>query len=156
MMKWLRMVLVGCLIGLGCSTFVKVSQANPSVCSATYRHDASIKVGSDVVNAEVSKDDQSRTTGLSGRPCIGTGQAMLFVFDKPDKQAFWMKDMKFSIDIVWIGENKRVMKVDSNVSPSTYPKTFTSEEPSKYVLELSANRAQQLGIAEGTSVDFSL
>jgi uncharacterized membrane protein (UPF0127 family) len=154
-MKWLRMVLVGCLIGFGASTFAKVSLANPSICKEAYRQDTVVKVSGSTINTEIPKNDQDRAKGLGGRSCLGVDSGMLFVFDKPDKYDFWMKDMKFPIDMVWIDENKSVTKVDLNVSPSTYPKTFTSETPSKYVLELSANRAQQLSITKGTNLNFS-
>jgi uncharacterized membrane protein (UPF0127 family) len=84
------------------------------------------------------------------------GQGMLFAFDKPDFYQFWMKDMKFPIDMVWISENKTVNSVSANVLPSTYPKTFTSKSESKYVLELQANRAKSLNLAQGTQLKFNL
>jgi uncharacterized membrane protein (UPF0127 family) len=155
-MKWLRLIVVGGLIGLGASTFVKVSMANPSLCTAAYRHDLTIKIGDNYINAEVPENAQKKETGLSGRACIGPDQGMLFVFSKPDKYDFWMKDMKFPIDIVWLNENKMVIDVTPELSPSTYPKTFTSKDLSKYVLELQAGRAQQLNIGEGTQLQFNL
>jgi uncharacterized membrane protein (UPF0127 family) len=155
-MKWLRLVLVGGLIGLGASTFTKISLANPNACHASYRHDTTIKANSDYIDAEVPENGQKKGIGLGARPCIGADQGMLFVFSKPDNYNFWMKDMKFPIDIVWINENKLVIGTTANISPATYPKTYTSSAPAKYVLELRAGRAQQLNIAEGTNLSFTL
>jgi uncharacterized membrane protein (UPF0127 family) len=91
---------------------------------------------------------------LGGRACIGPDQGMLFTFNKPGQYDFWMKNMKFPIDIVWVNENKMVVSVSPEVEPKTYPKTFTSNKPAKYVLELHAGRAQQLNISEGTNLNF--
>jgi uncharacterized membrane protein (UPF0127 family) len=155
-MKWLRLVVVGCLIGLGASTFTKVSLANPNTCKTAYRHDITIQAGDNLISAEVPENGQKKEIGLGGRSCIGADEGMLFVFSQPGQPNFWMKDMKFPIDIVWIDENKIVTKVNTNVAASTYPKTFSSNAPSKYVLELRANRAGPLNIAEGTDLKFSL
>jgi uncharacterized membrane protein (UPF0127 family) len=155
-MKWLRLILVGGLIGLGASTFVKVSLANPNSCTVPYRQDARIKAGNNYIEAEVPQNDQQKATGLGGRSCIGSEQGMLFVFDKEGSYDFWMKDMKFSIDIVWLNEDKTVIDVAPNVSPATYPKTFTSKKPAKYVLELQTGKAQQLDITQGSPLQFSL
>lgn len=77
--------------------------------------------------------------GLGGKESLAPGNGMLFVFDKPKEQCFWMKDMKFAIDIVWINAYGKVAKIDQAVSPETYPTSFCSEKPVKYVLEIPAN-----------------
>jgi uncharacterized membrane protein (UPF0127 family) len=154
-MKWVRLILVGCLIGFGGSTFIKVSLAAPGVCKAPYRSDTTIKSGSSIINAEVPQDSQQKEKGLGGRSCIGSEQGMLFVFDKEGSYEFWMKNMKFPIDIVWINENKTAVDVTSNVSPATYPKTFTSKKPAKYVLELRSGNAQRMNIAPGVPLQFN-
>jgi uncharacterized membrane protein (UPF0127 family) len=155
-MKWLRLVVVGCLIGLGISTFAKISLANPTLCTASYRHDATIQADGNLINVEIPENGQKKATGLSGRSCIGVDQGMFFVFSQSGQYDFWMKDMKFPIDIVWVNEDKTVVDVTPNLMPDTYPKTFTSDKPAKYVLELRSGRAQQLNIAEGTQIQFSL
>jgi uncharacterized membrane protein (UPF0127 family) len=155
-MKWLRLFVVGGLIGIGASTFAKVSLANPNTCGTPYRHDTIIKVGNNSIDAEVPENGQAKELGLSGRACIGSDEGMLFVFSKPGNYDFWMKSMKFPIDIVWINENKLVTQVTPDIAPNTYPKTFTSDKPSKYVLELRAGRAQQLNITEGTQLQLNL
>jgi hypothetical protein len=98
-MKWLRLLIVGCIIGLGASTFVQMSGANPQDCQSVYRRDTTVKVTNNYIDAEVASNDTQKELGLSNRTCIGVNQGMLFVFDKPGKYDFWMKDMKFPIDI---------------------------------------------------------
>lgn len=155
-MKWLRLVVVGGLIGLGASTFIKLLHTVPKTCAASYRHDTTISIGLNSISAEVAKTDTQREQGLSGRSCIGSDQAMLFVFNKPGYYPFWMKDMKFPIDMVWLDSNHKVITVKANVNPSTYPQTLVSKKPSKYVLELQSGGSQQLNIAEGTVIKFNL
>jgi uncharacterized membrane protein (UPF0127 family) len=155
-MKWMRLVLVGCLIGFGVSTFIKLYQSNPANCKTPYVHDTTVKIGDNQINAEVADNDAEKEKGLAGRSCIGANQGMLFIFKEPGKYDFWMKDMKFPIDIIWLNENKQVVKVAPNVSPATYPKTFSSDIPSMYVLELHADTAQQLNITDGVQLQFNL
>ncbi len=58
------------------------------------------------INIEIVKDEESRRLGLSGRPSIDDDSGMLFEFDDESAQhCFWMKDMLFSIDIVWLNSS---------------------------------------------------
>lgn len=124
------------------------------VCTASYRPDLIIKINQRFIKAEKASTDQQKEKGLSGRSCIGSDQGMLFIFDKPDYYQFWMKDMKFPIDIVWVNKDKKVINVDSQVQPTTYPENFKPAQPAKYVLELKSKEARVLGISSGTALDF--
>jgi uncharacterized membrane protein (UPF0127 family) len=137
-MKYLRLVVVGALIGLGISTFIKVYSSVPKACNVPYRHDTTISIGSNSISTEVAKTDDQKDKGLGGRDCIGTDQGMLFIFDKPATYPFWMKDMK------------------SNVSPASYPETFQNSAPAQYVLELKAGQAKALEINNKTNLSFDL
>lgn len=125
---------------------------NYLTCQVIYKADKSIEVNGSIIAAEVADEPPAREKGLSGRTCIGEGQGMLFIFERPGQYAIWMKDMKFPIDIIWISESKRVVKVQPNVSENTYPQTFVNEAPAKYVLELKAGKASDVGINVGTTV----
>lgn len=124
-------------------------------CTDGYRQDSIILAPNGTQLAvEISADRKSQAKGLSGRECIAKDWAMLFSFKEPAIKNFWMKNMQFNIDIVWIDENLKVIGVEKDVSPSTYPKTFPSPTPVKYVLELGANQAEALGIQSGSSLTF--
>ena len=79
---------------------------------------------------------------------------MLFVFDKPDTYGFWMKDMHFSIDMIWLDENFRVVTVASDVPANSYPKTYHPTDKSLYVLETNAGYAEKNNIKVGDILDF--
>lgn len=57
------------------------------------------------IKAEVVDNEEARMKGLSGRDNLADDEGMFFVFEKSDIYPFWMKDMKFAIDIIWIMED---------------------------------------------------
>lgn len=94
------------------------------------------------------------TNGLSGTASLAQNTGMLFIFNTPAKYGIWMRGMKYALDIIWLSSNKKVITIDSNISPNTYPKTFYPAENSKYVLEVNAGTAQRLNIHVGTTSSF--
>lgn len=66
--------------------------------------------------AQIARDAHARAIGLSDRERIAENQAMLFVFDIPDRYGFWMKGMKFPIDIFWI-KNGVIVDLEEDVQP---------------------------------------
>lgn len=103
---------------------------------------------------DVADSDQEKITGLSNRPSLGRDEGMLFVYDPPFRPSFWMKDMLFPIDIIWIGEDKKVVAIEQAVTPETYPKSFQPPVPISYVLEVKAGFSKERGISTGDLVNF--
>lgn len=95
-----------------------------------------------------------REKGLSGRTILGADEVMLFVFDTADKYQFWMKDMLFSIDIVWLDSDKQIIHIERSVKPESFPKSFGPTEPSRYVLEFKEGVTSTIGLEVGGKVDF--
>jgi uncharacterized membrane protein (UPF0127 family) len=106
-------------------------------------------IGDAQLKLEVVDDNKSRELGLSGREKLDSNTGMFFVFDKSDYHGIWMKDMKFSIDIIWIGSNMQVVDMKQNVSPDTYPETFKPSQKAKFVLEVPAGFIKREGIIIG-------
>lgn len=106
------------------------------------------------INVWVADTKETRAQGLSGVPRLSSKQGMLFVFDTPVQNGFWMKDMKVSLDIIWLDSSKKVIHIEENVTPETYPETFYPDEPALYVLEIRAGLASELGLEEGDQVSF--
>lgn len=94
-----------------------------------------LQIGGKTLLVEVMNTDVLRMQGLSGREALPKGSGMLFVFDNPDTYGFWMKDMKFAIDIIWLNDAKEVIDIARNVQPNTFPHAFYPPVPVKYVLE---------------------
>jgi uncharacterized membrane protein (UPF0127 family) len=102
------------------------------------------------VDAEVVRTPQERQQGLSGRASLPLGSGMLFVFESPEMRTFWMKDMNFAIDIIWLDGSWQVISVTENATPDTFPDTFSPTRPAQYVLEVPAFFARDNGITTGT------
>ena len=113
-----------------------------------------LKVGNQTISLMVASDQVSREKGLGGRPYLANNEAMLFVFDDVTQECFWMKDMKFPIDIVWLSTSKRVVHIEKNIYPASYPKTYCSMMPAKYVIELNNGYTDSLNIKEGQALNF--
>src|SRR3712207_7986486 len=82
---------------------------------------------------------------------------MLFVFDVEAEHRFWMKDMKFPIDIIWISSGKIVVDVEHNLPPCDLGVLCSIYEPegdSLYVLETAAGLAEKYRVVKGTPVIF--
>ena len=113
-----------------------------------------MRVGDYSVDVEIAQTEEERTRGLSGRNSLGTVQGLLLVFPTNDYHGIWMKEMKFSIDIIWISDDLRVVHIEQDVSPQSFPKVFESPEQARYVLEMKAQSTSLLGIGVGNKVEL--
>lgn len=95
-----------------------------------------ITVAGNTVRVGVADTPAARKQGLSGRPGLAPDEGLLFVFEKEGTWGFWMKDMRFSIDIVWVGKDGRVVFTKERATPESYPEAFVPPAPALYVVEL--------------------
>jgi uncharacterized membrane protein (UPF0127 family) len=103
------------------------------------------------VHVDVVDTPELRARGLSGRASLAPDEGMLFLFEAPAIQSFWMKDMRFPIDIVWIRDQKIVgitPAVPVPRSPRELPQ-FRSPVPCDVVLEVRAGAARRWGLKLG-------
>ncbi len=103
---------------------------------------------------EMVTDDVSRTRGLMERRRLGERRGMLFVFDREEEQRFWMKNTWIPLDMIFIGENLKVVGVVHEAEPGSLSPRFVPQ-PSRYVLEINGGLARHFGIVRGASVDLS-
>ncbi len=112
------------------------------------------KIGDQTVRVTVADTPESRERGLSGRDGLASDEGMLFVFPNDEYHMFWMKDMLFSIDIVWLSRDKTVVDIAEDVSPDTFPASFSPRALARYVLELPAGFVEEYTIQIGNEVRF--
>jgi uncharacterized membrane protein (UPF0127 family) len=103
------------------------------------------------ISVSIADTEATRERGLGGRSGLADHEGMLFVFPQDGYYAFWMKDMEFSIDMVWLSAQGKVVFIEQNVAPSTYPNAFQPTSPARYVIELPAGFVQQYNIKIGDS-----
>lgn len=104
------------------------------------------------ISVRVADTDKTRQQGLSGFSILPPKQGMLFVFPQMGKYDFWMKNMNFPIDIIWLDENGIIVDRVINLDPESYPKTFVSKDNAQYVLEIPAHTADEYGFSIGEKV----
>lgn len=119
------------------------------------RHSVKITTPLGLIVAEVADTESSRELGLSGRQSLNPNEGLLFVFDLSGQYRWWVKDMKFSVDIIWINKDGIVVEIERNASPDSYPKTYINASPAKYVLELQAGEGEKQGIFLGSKVKIN-
>lgn len=106
-----------------------------------------IKIGNALILVEIADNPKKREKGLSGRNFLPQNQGMLFIFEKPDYWSFWMKDMKFPLDFVWIRGNK-IVEITENVKVEDFqpPNLLRPKKPVDKVLELNSGMVKKLKI----------
>ncbi|HJP96629.1 MAG TPA: DUF192 domain-containing protein [Candidatus Saccharimonadales bacterium] len=124
------------------------------VCAGLYarHHQKYTHIGSHAFVTEVASTPAAQQQGLSERTSFSSRQAMLFSYNRPQQLCFWMKDMYFSLDILWMDASHRVISMQQNVSPKTYPQQFCAQ--AQYVLEIRAGQAKASGAHIGQQIDF--
>ncbi len=111
----------------------------------------STKIGNNDYQLEVVNNGAERALGLSGRQSLAQDSGMLFVFGEVSKRCMWMKDMNFALDILWLDESGRIVAIEENVTPDTYPNSFCHDN-SKYVVELNTGDVRNYNISIGQIV----
>lgn len=118
------------------------------------RYDFSVIMGRTTFKMEVADTRYLQEKGLSHHKPLEINQGMIFIFSKPDKHGFWMKDMDFPIDIIWVGSDFKIKHIEKWLMPESYPKVYYPEENALYVIEVNAGVSDYLGIKIGDSVVF--
>lgn len=111
------------------------------------------------LSAEIPTRGELMGKGLAVKDQLKENEAMFFVFDKPEKHSFWMKDMNFPIDIIWLDSNGRVVHIEQNLRPCPLVPVCPSYAPtidSQYVLETVAGFAQRHKIGLGADIKVDL
>ena len=123
--------------------------------------EASVRIGEKVAyTVDTAVTPEERQQGLSGRETMARNAGMLFVFEEEEQLHFWMKDMRFPLDIIWIDGQCRLIDVSADV-PTPPPNARNDEiprvqspSPARYVLELNAGEWARAGLSPGDGVEF--
>lgn len=108
-----------------------------------------IELNGETIRVSVADTDAARERGLGGSAGLEPDEGMLFVFFDDAVRAFWMKDMRFSIDILWLAADGTILYIKEEASPESYPAVFAPQVAARYVLELPAGYARKHGVRVG-------
>ena len=95
---------------------------------------------------------EERARGLSNTPDLPDNEGMLFIFEEAGNYRFWMKDTLIPLDIIWIDNDQKIVHIERNVQPDTYPTAFGPTEPARFVLEVNAFFVNTFNLGVGDKV----
>ncbi len=111
-----------------------------------------VMVNNVIFNVDIANTKKEIESGLSGRKELLENNGMLFVFEKSGVYPFWMKDMNFPIDIIWIDKNLKIIYIKEKAEPNSYPKIFNTKAKALYVLEVNAGEVKKNKIKIGNII----
>lgn len=115
-----------------------------------------LRLNGAIFSVELAQTAAEQIRGLSGRPTLGQAEGLLFVYATSTTPRFWMKEMNFPLDLIWLDQDKKVVEITPDLSPNTYPQTFSPQTPVRYVLEVAAGTAAKNNLKPGDLIHFSL
>ncbi len=118
---------------------------------------AIVKIKDTEVRAEIADTFTDRAKGLMFRKTLPEKEGMLFVFNDEDYHSFWMMNMSFPIDIIFINKDKKIIDIVKNAQPCGLScSTYKPKEKVMYVLEVNANFTEKHEMTIGTTLEFVL
>lgn len=104
---------------------------------------------------EVADDDAERARGLMFRDSLPADSGMLFIHDSEEPQAYWMKNTRIPLDILYFDSGRRLVSQQRDVPPCALGDRcppYPSGAPARYVLELNAGEAARLNLEDGAEL----
>jgi uncharacterized membrane protein (UPF0127 family) len=120
---------------------------SPATAQPPSRDEAVLVAGSHHYELQLATTEAQQELGLGNRPALPSGSGMLFVYSAAAPRCFWMKRMRFAIDMIWLSPRDEVVSVQPDVLPKSYPSTYCAV--SENFVELGAGQARAAGIKVG-------
>lgn len=116
-------------------------------------HYKTVKFSSVEIKAEVADTPLKRAEGLMSKKSLPADEGMLFIFNNADYHGIWMMNMSFSIDILWIDKDLKIVDIMEDAQPCTFNcPIYTPSEKAAYVLEVNSGFVKQNGIKTGDTI----
>ena len=116
-----------------------------------------VEIGGRRYEVDIADDDHERARGLMFRESMPAGHGMLFIHEQQQPLAYWMKNTKIPLDILYFDDQKRLVSQQRDVptcSLGNQCPPYPSGAPARYVLELNAGQAAELDLKEGVVLTF--
>ncbi len=128
------------------------------VCSSCMTQGPYVELNRERFSVELADTQDKRALGLMFRDSMPDDHGMLFVFPGETRRSFWMKNTRIPLDIFYFDSNLALVSVAENTPPCRTPKCpyYPSDGPAKYVLELNAGKAAELGVKTGDVLELHL
>lgn len=109
-----------------------------------------LQAGMHLIRAEVARNDEQRAIGLMNRDEMAANDGMLFVFERPGTQCFWMKNTRIPLTAAFIDDAGRIVNL-ADMKPQTL-ESHCSTKPVRYVLEMNQGWFAKRGIGPGAQI----
>ena len=154
-------IVIFIIFGRGFSTGQFLTQNATESAQVQTKESTQVTVKDLVIKVKIADEPKEQQTGLADNSSLALDEGMMFVFDQSKRNTFWMKDMKFAIDIIWIDDQKKIVDIAPNVppEPNKDEKKLTRYKPksdAKYVLEINAGLSALHNLQIGDQVAFEL
>ncbi len=128
------------------------------VCSSCIAQDPYVKLKGERFTVELAETSDKQALGLMFRESLPDDHGMLFLFPREAKRSFWMKNTRIPLDIFYFDEDLALVSVSENTPPCRTQRcpNYPSAGPAKYVLELNAGKAAELGARPGDVLELHL
>ncbi len=116
-----------------------------------------VELGGQRYQVEVADDDAERARGLMFRDELAPGSGMIFLHEREEPQAYWMKNTKIPLDILYFDSARKLVAQQRDVPPCSAGNgcpPYPSNAPARYVLELNAGEAAKLKLQAGAELTF--
>ena len=116
-----------------------------------------VEIGGERFRVELALDDEARARGLMFRDVLDDGHGMLFIHEREKPLAYWMKNTRIPLDILYFDASRRLVSQQRNVPPCSAGDRcppYPSRAPALYVLELNAGEARRLGLEDGAVLEL--
>jgi len=127
----------------------QVSTATSTNWQLIYPDVIPMTLGGVPVQVSVADEMSERIKGLSGTPYLPDDVVKLFVFGTLGTHSIWMKDMNYALDILWATKDGVIVHIEQDVSPDTFPRSFSSPTPAWFVIETNSGFVAEYGIELG-------
>lgn len=117
-----------------------------------------VELGGQRYKVEVADDDAERSRGLMFRDQLAPGTGMIFLHDREEPQAYWMKNTRIALDILYFDSARKLVAQQRDVPPCSAGNacpSYPSNVPARYVLELNAGEATKLKLQNGAELTVS-
>ena len=128
------------------------------LCSSCVAQEPSVKLGGERFSVEVAATQKTQALGLMFRDRMPADRGMLFIFPVQGMRSFWMKNTRIPLDIFYFDEDLKLVSVSENARPCRTQRCpgYPSAGPAKYVLELNAGKAAELGVQAGDVLELHI
>jgi uncharacterized membrane protein (UPF0127 family) len=152
---WYYVLPAALLLGTVFYAATEFYQARQNSAYTPYEPLHDLLISGERFKVSVADTPDERQQGLSYTTTLPPDVLKLFVFDTDDTWVFWMKEMNYPIDIIWLDQQGKVVHIAANVAPETFPEKFRTPVPARYVMETNAGLTQEKGIIIGMTLNIA-